>query len=402
MGSYQYVTSVLLVILTSVSLQLNAESTSVSAELKQVVAELNERQLWLDESDGLLSQLQLVLQKMDLQIASTTEELRTLEAEIDEIEARIDVLESEQLQSTQRLRDQSEAIEWHLQQSYKISRTHWLRDLLSPNADVRSRDRIAYYHRTLAATEADRLEAFMDEIRNLQANAQTLQRDRDTLAQKRSEVTLINEDHASTKEKYNDQLQAFNQEISETKKEVAKLDADRARLLALLTELARFDFNANAEPSETTSDSFAPSAVTDANTFVATQESISPNGWPVEGNIDKKFGEPRAGGRLRWEGVQISAEPGTVVRAIESGTVVFADWLQGYGMLLIVKSPDGTDTIYGNCEMLLRKVGDDVEAGEGIAIVGQSGGQTETGLYFEVRVNNESLDPIAWLENRMQ
>lgn len=380
--------------------QLEAESSSVSAELKQVVDELNERQLWLDESDDFLRQLQRDLQSMDLKIASTSSELRSLQGDISAIEARIGALELEQSRSQDSLREQSDTIAWHLQQSYKSSRTHWLRDLLSTNADVRFRDRIAYYHRSLAETEADRLVKFLDDIRKLQASTQSLQTERDTLAQKRAEVADKNEDFTSTKERYNDQIQKFNREVSETKREVRKLEGDRTRLMALLTELARYDFDENASLPNASTQSFAPTSEAPESTLRATHEDVEYNGWPILGEIEKRFGEPRAGGRLRWEGVQISAEPGTVVRAIASGTVVFADWLQGYGMLVIVKSSDGTDAIYGNCEMLLRKVGDDVEAGEGIAIVGQSGGQTKTGLYFEIRVNNKPLDPIAWLDSR--
>ena len=374
-----------------------ADSSQVEEQLDRVVNELNTRQLWLDESDQVLLQLQSEIRSMDLEIATTSRQLHTLRAEIETLEAQVAELEIKQLNAKTHLQEKSDAIQWHVQQSYKIERTHWMKDLLAANADISSRDRISYYHRTLAEAETKLLEGYIAAIRELNATGLALKTSLETLNLKNDLANSKQTSLLLSKERYREQLLDFNQRVVQTKKEVSKLEDDRARLTALLTELARPEMF--VPTNDESIRAFAPAsslAVLGQDPLTGTVVSSK---WPVEGEVQNRFGETRAGGRLRWEGIHIAAAPGSVVRSVATGTVVFADWLQGYGMLLIIKTPDGTDTIYGNCEVLYRKLGDYVEAGEGIALVGQSGGQANVGLYFEVRVDNEPKDPITWLDS---
>ncbi len=116
---------------------------------------------------------------------------------------------------------------------------------------------------------------------------------------------------------------------------------------------------------------------------------------PVRGRLRRGFGDPR-GSELRWNGWLIEAEAGSEVRAIAHGRVAFADWLRGYGMLLIIDHGDGVMSLYGHNQSLLRQVGDWVSQGERIATVGASGGG-EPGLYFEMRRAGQPINPSGWL-----
>jgi septal ring factor EnvC (AmiA/AmiB activator) len=118
--------------------------------------------------------------------------------------------------------------------------------------------------------------------------------------------------------------------------------------------------------------------------------------WPVAGVIASHFGAPRRGGRLHSQGVTISAAAGSEVRAVGAGQVVFADWFRNMGLLLILDHGGGYMSLYGQNERLLRKPGDIVRAGEIIAIVGDTGGQQQSGLYFEIRRDGSPLDPGQW------
>ena len=101
-------------------------------------------------------------------------------------------------------------------------------------------------------------------------------------------------------------------------------------------------------------------------------------------------------GQLSSKGVFIRSKEGQDVHVVGSGQVVFADWLRGFGNLLIVDHGDGYMSLYGNSEALFRKPGDDVRTGEVIASVGSSGGSTESGLYFELRYRGKPFDPLSW------
>jgi len=116
--------------------------------------------------------------------------------------------------------------------------------------------------------------------------------------------------------------------------------------------------------------------------------------WPVKGKLLKRFGNRRVSGR--WEGVLIGAKEGTQVRAVSQGRVVYADWLRGYGLLIILDHGRGYMTLYAFNESLYKEVGDKVATGDEIATVGRSGGRARSGLYFEIRKKGKPVNPIKW------
>lgn len=119
--------------------------------------------------------------------------------------------------------------------------------------------------------------------------------------------------------------------------------------------------------------------------------------WPVNGRLLARFGDARGSdARAKWDGVMISANPGTQVRAVHGGRVVFADWLRGAGLLVILDHGNGYLSLYGHNQSLLKSAGDIVKAGEAISTVGDSGGQDAAGLYFAIRQQGRPTDPSQW------
>ncbi len=118
--------------------------------------------------------------------------------------------------------------------------------------------------------------------------------------------------------------------------------------------------------------------------------------WPVKGNLDARFGSRRHLGQMRWKGVLIATTEGKAVHSISSGRVVFADWLRGYGLLMIVDHGKKYLTLYGHNQTLLKNVGDWIEPGEVISLVGNTGGQSKSALYFEIRYKNKPMNPALW------
>ena len=122
--------------------------------------------------------------------------------------------------------------------------------------------------------------------------------------------------------------------------------------------------------------------------------------WPIAGNLLHDFGQPRATGSVKWNGVVLAAPRGREVRSIYHGWVVFADWLAGMGLLVIVDHGEGYMTLYGYNETTLKRAGDWVAPGDVIATVGDSGGQQQTGLYFEVRQGTKAVNPRSWVSRQ--
>lgn len=120
--------------------------------------------------------------------------------------------------------------------------------------------------------------------------------------------------------------------------------------------------------------------------------------FPVSGEITSRFGAKKAGGKLKWTGIEINTPPGSAVRVIADGEIAYADWLQGQGLLVIVDHGDGYMTLYGGNSALAVSQGQWVEHGATIATVGESVGQNLSGAYFEIRHNAKPIDPEAWID----
>jgi septal ring factor EnvC (AmiA/AmiB activator) len=118
--------------------------------------------------------------------------------------------------------------------------------------------------------------------------------------------------------------------------------------------------------------------------------------WPVHGRLARRFGSARGQSGLKWQGVLIAAPEGGPVHAVHQGRVAFADWMRGFGLLLIIDHGGGYMTLYGHNQALYKEVGEWVDSGEVVATAGASGGRNDTGLYFEIRHNGQPVNPVRW------
>ena len=117
---------------------------------------------------------------------------------------------------------------------------------------------------------------------------------------------------------------------------------------------------------------------------------------PVRGQVTNHFGASREDTGVSWKGLFIKSAEGADVKAVADGRVVFADWMRGFGNLIIVDHGNGYMSLYGNNQAVLKQVGEEVDAGDTIASVGNSGGNESNGLYYELRRNSQPFDPLSW------
>lgn len=195
-------------------------------------------------------------------------------------------------------------------------------------------------------------------------------------------------------------LARLSDRIKAQRREVDKLKRDEKRLATLIAGLGRIVAKPRRTPKASgpaLRNERTPDASLAAGAFAQLKGRLS---LPTRGELANRFGTQRQEGGTTWKGVFIRAANGAEVKAIAPGQVVFADWLRGFGNLAIVDHGDGYLSVYGNNESLFKAVGQPVKAGEAIASVGNSGGNPETGLYFELRHLGQPLDPLKWVSLR--
>jgi murein hydrolase activator len=299
-----------------------------------------------------------------------------------------------------------------LRQQYMHGNTDALRLMLS-GEDVSAVERQLAYLGYVAKARAGVIERLKLKVEQLAALQEQVREKQAALlanaeAQKKARATLVAEraNRQST-------LNRIRTDINRNRREVGKLKADENRLTRLIEriaqELARkreppsgTPGEARRKPPTTTPRERRPGQPVEevADAGLAGRAFASLRGklkLPVRGELSGRFGAAREEGGATWKGLFIRAAEGQPVRTVADGRIVYADWLRGYGNLLIIDHGAGYLSLYGHNETLDKQVGDRVSAGEPIASVGSTGGAEESGVYFELRQDGKPFDPMRWV-----
>jgi len=185
-----------------------------------------------------------------------------------------------------------------------------------------------------------------------------------------------------------------SRQIEKHRREISTLKRDETRLAKLIEQLSQM--LARTKPPRLRNERL-PDGAPAIGAFGQLKGRLY---LPVRGELKNRFGGPREGSGVLWKGLFIASPTGQDVKAIAPGRVVFADWLRGFGNLLIIDHGDGYMSLYGNNESLFKQVGDAARSGETVAAVGNSGGNMDSGLYFEIRHQGVAFDPLGWVSLR--
>ena len=368
---------------------LNALRTRIDglkAELDQKEATRRESRDALRASERAISEANRELRMRDAESRATQEELKTLT--------------SRQRAMSEVLERQQAALGRMIAARYAAGPPDVLRIVLSgddPNEAARS----MVYLAALSGAAARLLDAFRKDVTTLGKLSQSVR-------EKASQLEAIEAEKRADRQKILAETQARKQllenlsgDIRTSRKEIKNLVADETRLSRLVEEIGKV---LSAKPGAGYAPKSARGVVTDRLPEKAgdgaQQEPFSrlrgKLRLPVRGELVARFGSPRREGDGSSKGVFIRSAEGQTVKSIAAGRVVFADWMRGFGNLLIVDHGETYLSVYGNNEALLKQAGDPVATGESIATVGSTGGSTETGLYFELRHLGKAFDPLRW------
>jgi septal ring factor EnvC (AmiA/AmiB activator) len=361
--------------------EARAEARSASqaeADLKRLQTEIQRIRGQVARDAAERDRLARSLRAAEQSAAAARTELQRLQGERSEREQRRAELAGERRDRERDLQRERDALAAQARAAYVMGREDPLRMLLD-DADPARADRLRTYHAFFGRARAEqvaRIEAAVRGIERIDEGLATEQREIARLEQRQgAEVTRL--DEART-----ERGKVLAQLTAESRARAASLQRmqrEQAALERLLRELRRA-----AAAQQFPSDGKSP--------FAAMRGKLA---WPVPGRLSSRFGERRAG-TVRWDGVMIAADRGTPVRAVYRGRVVYADWLAGLGLLLILDHGGGYLSLYGHNEQLFRAVGDTVAPGDTLAAVGDSGGRPSPSLYFEIRQAAKPIDPAPW------
>jgi septal ring factor EnvC (AmiA/AmiB activator) len=346
-------------------------------ELEEVRARISELKESMDAIAKERDRLTAELQDIEVQIAEHRSRLKEIERDQAWTAGRKQTLEKELVDRQAHLDAESEALAAQVRAAYMSGSQEKIRLLLNEQ-DPATLGRLMAYYRYLNEYRASNIGAVMEEIRKLEelnsqiaAEAARL----DQLAKSRyDELGRLDGAQQSRKTL----LASLKQKMASEGAEVERLAAQEQDLTRLIAELSSI---------------LSDYPITSEEPFSRHKGKLT---WPVAGALVHDFGQPRAGGQLKWNGVVLAASRGREVRAVYHGRIAFADWLAGMGLLVIVDHGEGYMTLYGYNETTLKSAGDWVAPGDVIATVGDSGGQSQSALYFEVRKGTAPQNPRAW------
>ena len=382
----------------------------VRSELKSIAQERRK----LEGERGAASRQ---LRDADEQVGRTTRSLAETEAALRR--------EAAALQDLQRKRDAMRAqqaaqraqLAGLVRAAYQRGDDAPLKVLLSQER-VADANRLLAYHRYVQRDQARRIESLNAELAALDQVEQDIAARRAELdaarAKQREQVSQLEKDRkaraslvADLDERYQDRAskeKALGQDARSLERLLANLRAAAARAEAERRAAARRAAAeaAAAKKRDTAGTSTRPardSAPPRPAVASAPPLKVGGLGWPVSGNLLARYGGRLPDGRAST-GVLIGAPSGTPVTAVADGTVVFSEWMTGYGLILILDHGNGYMSLYAHNDSLLKDSGERVKRGEAVARVGTSGGQGQAALYFELRRNGQPVDPSSWLQRR--
>lgn len=316
----------------------------------------------------------------DREIAEQLKTTERIEADVAAQRQRVQAIETERTAVAAGLQQQRETLGALLRAAHAQGAQAPLRLLLSQDR-LRDASRALAYHRYVERAQVQRIRRLLDEMAELARLTAELQREREAL-----EAALAGEREAlaaleARRADRSALLEVLAGQQQAQRERLAELQRDEQALLALLESLR---------------DVFAdiPEELDGARPFGELRGTLAP---PLAGKVLTGFGGRLPDGR-QSEGWLLEARAGERVRAVAHGRVAFADWMKGYGLLLILDHGDGYLSLYAYNDGLLREPGDWVEEGEDIALAGSSGGQGRVALYFELRRTRQPLDPRVWVK----
>ena len=354
-----------------------AQDNPSQTQLKEIQGRIEELNQWFSEKLKLKREWLEEIKRADLEVQQINKKISLTNKQLKDGKASLRTLSKERLALKNKSSLLSGSLAKQLRTAYKLRQSPPLKKLLEGES-MDNFQRTMRFQRYFSEAIMKTLENYHASLKALDAN--------DALAEVVNANILksLKSNKTQTKKLQNkiaarkQLIQDLEEENEHKTTEYKTLEEQRTNLETLIKKLLQ------------------PKLDNSSNIFLSLAGSLPK---PLKGKITKAYGEKFGKNSLISQGLEISAPTGTPAVAIYRGTVVFADWLRGFGLLLIIDHGGGYMSLYGNAEILHKSLGELVETGELVAEAGNSGARKETGIYFEIRHQGEAVDPLIWINN---
>ena len=357
------------------------------------------------------------LRQSEQAISSGMRQLRQLEGERQRTQGELQTLTQQSDALSARIRQQQAQLAQSLKAAYQRGQGDALKLMLNgadPNQTARDLRYLAY----LSRAQHELIEALRVDLAQLAVLQQTTAQKTAELKQLQASREAEQQKLLGDKQAREQVLQKLSVKIQQQRREISTLKRDERSLTQLIERLNRVMAEQAAREAARAAQQAKKPQKTEKGVAPAPRRAVGVNTetpvafrsdkpfsqlkgslrLPVAGELMNRFGAPREGGGVSWKGVFIRATQGATVKSIAAGQVVFSEWLRGFGNLIIVDHGEGYMSLYSNNESLYKQVGERVQPGDAIAAVGNSGGQPDSGLYFEMRHQSRPVNPLLWVK----
>lgn len=381
----------------------------------------------LDAARADVSELKQLLDKLQLQKSGVQKDLKKTESEMGQLEKQVKGLQNDLKKSEEEIQrldtekkklegarlEQQRLIGIQARAAYQSGRQEYIKLLLNQQNPEKFSRTLTYYD-YLSEARMEQLDAFNETLRQLANVELDIVNQQSLLLEQKSALDGRREQLADVRKERQLALAKLNKEFSARDRKLKAREQEQAHLAQVLktieATLARQAREAEAARQQAllalreqqtgntvkpmSSGPLVSAGVSVGGPFASARGKLP---WPVNGRLVARYGTPRGDdARTKWDGVLIGASAGSQVHAVHGGRVVFADWLRGAGLLVILDHGNGYLSLYGHNQSLLKDAGDVVNAGDAISTVGNSGGQNTSALYFAIRQQGRPIDPAQW------
>ena len=350
-----------------------------AAELAQLRERIKSLQDDLQNNRRKKTRAEQRLEAVERQISSSSRALKGVESELATVRAQLQRLQQESRAASEEVRLQAAQLADEARAAYAMGRQQQVKLLLNQEQPA-AMGRMLTYFTYLSRARTSRIEAMrstVDRLHTLETDidlkTQNLVGLRDTQKQRFDTLQAQKNRRKQLVATLSGQLATQGNELEHLRQDEQQLQALVSSLQALLSDI--------------------PADANQQRPFKSLKGKLR---WPANGRLSRRFGTQRGSSGLTWQGVLISAPEGGQVKAVSQGRVAFADWLRGFGLLIIIDHGDGYMSLYGQNQALYKEVGEWVDSGEVVATLGASGGANDAGFYFELRHRGRPQNPVKW------
>ncbi len=347
-------------------------------KLKAVSSDIRNIENALQKNAGKRERLNHQLRKAEIERGRIQKTIAELENQLAAFSRELSALRSEQSELEANKQKQQQLIYQQINMAYRLGREEPVKLLLNQEDPDRLARSLKYYNYFLTA-RAEKLDRYIETLDRLSLLAGEIDTKTSQLQERREQLKSEEKQLEASQNQRTSLLAELKQQSTTDRQRLAELQKERARLVEVLDAIDRAIAN-----------------IPLPETALPFKQSRGKMQWPVAGKLRHSFGS-RRNAKMTWDGWFLEAPEGKTIRAVHSGRVVFSDYLRGYGLLVIVDHGEGYMSLYAHNQVLLKETGDWVSTADSIARAGNSGGQTMSGLYFEIRHNGKPTNPKGWL-----